>query len=103
MDKVGCTTPFQANKSQTCTDLQDAQKASKIFHEFRNNESLIELRCPRSESESIPRWKSQVFVVAKKDSWAEISQVCQVLVGQARLYIFGTYCWSGRIRWIIII
>ena len=48
-DQVGCTTPFNVDKSNICTEVEDARKSADIFAEiaFRNYTKAKEF-CPKA-------------------------------------------------------
>ena len=65
MDKVGCTNQFLLDKSQICTDPEDAKKAWKIFNQFRHNQTLVESLCPRScqyQNINLARYNEDTYV-----------------------------------------
>ena len=51
MENVGCTSPYQTNKSNICTDTEKGKIAEDMYYEMIHNKSLVSLAsivCPKT-------------------------------------------------------
>ena len=101
MEMVGCTTPYLADKSSICTDLEKAKFASQIYEEGKLRAFLDEVpECPkpcqflminfgRTKTNAIEKYKAELFIRFQR--YIKVSKVAITYQGLELFAEFGGY------------